>query len=173
MNFTSWWFIAVTLFTFLPQDLHHISLSSLMHAPNIYLMQSTWSKVFLWMIDEKFATCKNLSNANFLPLKSCQGMGTQAVPEVQFLFLELACKARSRATQNLLFPHAFINKIAAYAIFLGPEEVGMLHKHLSTGVIHFLYVLYLNFHLYQSLQFYATLDVEVDSSSSDLAQVIY
>lgn len=44
------------------------------------------------MRDEKFATCKNLSNANFLPLKSCQGMGTQAVPEVQFLFLELACK---------------------------------------------------------------------------------
>ena len=95
------------------------------------------------------------------------------MPEVQFLFLELACKACSRATQNVILFHAFTNKIAAYAIVLGPGEVGMLHKYLPIGVIHFMYVLYLIFHLYLSLQFYATLDVEIDSSSSDLVQVIY
>lgn len=146
-----------------------------MHAPTVYLTQTIWSKVFLWMLDEKWenldATYKNLSTVNFFASQILlRNRKTQAVPEVLFLFLELACKARSRATQNMALPHASTNKIAAYAILLGPGEVAMLHKYLSTDVTHFVYVLYLIFHSYLSLQFYATLNAEIDSSSSDLVE---
>lgn len=83
------------------------------------------------------------------------------MPAARILCLELACKARSRATRNTLLSHALTNKTAAYATLLGPGDAGMLHKYLSAAGVCFVCVLYFIFHSYLSLQFYAALDDEI------------
>lgn len=129
------------------------------------------------MLDEKWenldATYRNLSTAIFISSQILSRNGEIGCARSAVSVPRAGLQGLLNSIQNILLPHAFTNKIAAYAVLLGPGEVGMLHKYLSTGVIHFMYILYLIFHLYLSLQFYATLDVEIDSSSSDLVQVIY
>lgn len=72
------------------------------------------------------------------------------MPEVQFLFLEMACKASARATHWVL-PCAFTNMVYVYAVIFVPGEVGMLHSSLSTGVKHSVSVLYLFLSVFVSL----------------------
>jgi len=125
------------------------------------------------MLDEKWenvdATYKNLGTADYFASQIFSRNGETGCARSAVSVPRAGLKGSLKSNTE----RAFAPCLYKQDCFTSPGEAGMLHKYLSTGVTRFMYVLYLIFHLYLRLQFYATLDVEIDSSSSDSVQVIY